>query len=47
LLAALKIPGFRPRWAIGAFGEIGDKKVVPLIAPYLKDPYERTRAHDR
>jgi hypothetical protein len=43
LLAALKLPGFRPRWAIGAFGEIGDTKVVPLITSYLKDSYEPTR----
>jgi HEAT repeat protein len=43
LLAALKLPGFRPRWTIGAFGEIGDLKVVPLIIPYLSDPVELTR----
>jgi len=43
LLAALKLPGFRPRWAIGAFGEIGDRKVVPLIIPYLSNPVELTR----
>jgi HEAT repeat protein len=43
LLAALKLPGFRPRWAIGAFGEIGDRKVVPMLIPYLSNPVELTR----
>jgi hypothetical protein len=43
LLAALKLPGFRPRSAILAFGELGDKKVVPVTIPYLKDGYEPTR----
>jgi HEAT repeat protein len=43
LLAALRLAGFRPRWAILAFGEIGDKTVVPRITPYLKDASEPTR----
>jgi len=43
LLAALKLPGFRPRWALGAFGEIGDRRVVPRILEYLNNPAELTR----
>jgi hypothetical protein len=43
LLAAMKLPGFRPRWALLALGEIGDKKAVPSIIPYLKDASELTR----
>jgi HEAT repeat protein len=43
LLAALKLPGYRPRWSISAFGDLGDQTVVPAILFYLHDSYEPTR----
>ena len=43
LKAALKDKQVRPRWVISAFGDIGDKKVVPFIIPYLFDKLEPTR----
>ncbi len=43
LVLAMKMEANKPRWSISALGEIGEKRVVPEIAPYLEDGDEPTR----
>lgn len=45
LLIALKDKRNRPRWIISAFGEIGERRIVPDILPYLKHKDEPTRIY--
>uniref|UniRef100_A0A7C6ECG0 HEAT repeat domain-containing protein n=1 Tax=candidate division WOR-3 bacterium TaxID=2052148 RepID=A0A7C6ECG0_UNCW3 len=45
LLVALKDKRNRPRAVISAFGEIGERRIVPDILPYLKHKDEPTRIY--
>ena len=45
LLLALKDKRNRPRWIISAFGDIGERKIVPDILSYLKHKDEPTRIY--